>query len=102
LCFRKNPENPPGRLGNPGNSGAVFSGFSDDAKIQPISGKSAGKNFGSVFRRKISENHRKRKIPEIRKISSAKTSILENSTPFAERFKTHILRAKIDKKKVKI
>jgi hypothetical protein len=78
----------------------VFSVFSDDAKIQPIS-----ENPGKKFPGKSDFGENFRKSPKIRKNSgnsekSAKTSILENSTSFAERvLKRTFLGAKIDKKK---
>jgi hypothetical protein len=76
-----------------------FSGFQDDAKIQPISGKSA-KNFRE--NRTFSENFRKSKIGKFRwKISEKvpKRRFWKIQPSFAERVLKHILRAKIDKKK---
>jgi hypothetical protein len=97
VFFGKIPENVSGRLGKSGNSGkkVQFSGFQDDAKIQPISGKSAEKISGKIgrFRRKTQSNPENSEIPENFGKKSAKTSILENSTLVCRaRFKTHILR----------
>jgi hypothetical protein len=60
---------------------SAFSGFQDDAKIQPISGKSAEPGKSDVFGGKFPENPESGfgNSGKFRK-KSAKTSILENST----------------------
>jgi hypothetical protein len=87
--------------GNPGNSGKKkwFSGFQDDAKIQPISGKSAEPGKSDVFGGKFPKiPNPDSEIPENFGKKVPKRRFWKIQPSFAERFKTHILRAKIKKK----
>jgi hypothetical protein len=89
--------------GNPGIPGkkvqfSVFRTTQNTAYFWKIGKKFPGKSdvFGKFPENQNPENSEIRKISE----KNAKTSILENSTLVCRaRFKTHILRAKIDKKK---
>jgi hypothetical protein len=94
----KIPENVSGRLRKseiPEKS-AVFR-FSDDAKIQPISGKSAGKNFrenrtffGGKFPKKI---RKIRKFGKFRKKKCKNVDFGKFNPRLQSAFKTHILRS---------
>jgi hypothetical protein len=81
----------------------VFSVFQDDAKIQPISGKSAGKFPGKsdVFGENFPENHKIRKFGNSGKFRKKvpKRRFWKIQPSFAERFKTHFKELKSIKKK---